>query len=579
VDISVLGLEVRSQSVEKATQSLSTFEGAAKRAEMTVNEFGRSTNTATATAAAHGTAVGASTGKLQANTAALRAQNAALVANAASSKMAAFQQRNLVFQLNDVFVSLASGMNPMMVAVQQGSQIATIYGPGEGGIGRAFKETGKLITGVLTKFPLVTAAVVGIGGAMFGLRKEINAGAGETVSYGDVALAAFQVARDGVMSILQPAINAIAPWFTVAYHAVRDATVTVINGTINSFRAGFAIVRETWSDLPEVMGDIVLSTANMVITGIESMVNGAIAGINRLGTLLNEFTGANLGTIDSVGLGRVDNPFAGAMSGVAGDISAIASREFSRNPLGGLFNDIQQKAIENARDGLEEVADATSRVGSGASAAANDMQTAVTATNRLADAQQGLMNAGKGAFGSLISGLREGKTAMDSLQGALDRLADSLWQMAIDSIFSGGGAGGGLGSLVASFFGGGQPMNLLAGIPARANGGPVQAGGTYLVGERGPELFTAQSNGYVTSNADMRNSDGLNITVGVSADSQGNLTPFVEQVSGRVAGQVVKVAAPRIVDQSVSKTGQSIAQGDQDKVMGRFGVSPRAVVR
>ncbi len=39
------------------------------------------------------------------------------------------------------------------------------------------------------------------------------------------------------------------------------------------------------------------------------------------------------------------------------------------------------------------------------------------------------------------------------------------------------------------------------GIPARANGGPVTAGGTYLVGERGPELLTMGARGgYVTPN-------------------------------------------------------------------------------
>lgn len=50
---------------------------------------------------------------------------------------------NLIFQLNDIGVSLTSGMNPLMVAIQQGSQIATIYGSGQGGLGAALKETSK----------------------------------------------------------------------------------------------------------------------------------------------------------------------------------------------------------------------------------------------------------------------------------------------------------------------------------------------------------------------------------------------------------------------------------------------------
>ena len=50
----------------------------------------------------------------------------------------------------------------------------------------------------------------------------------------------------------------------------------------------------------------------------------------------------------------------------------------------------------------------------------------------------------------------------------------------------------------------GIPVAGLGGIGARADGGPVTAGGTYLVGERGPELFTPSTSGRVISNEQMR---------------------------------------------------------------------------
>ena len=54
----------------------------------------------------------------------------------------------------------------------------------------------------------------------------------------------------------------------------------------------------------------------------------------------------------------------------------------------------------------------------------------------------------------------------------------------------------------------------LSGISgARANGGPVMGGGTYLVGERGPELFTPGSSGSITPNGAM---GGNTITVNVN---------------------------------------------------------------
>lgn len=48
---------------------------------------------------------------------------------------------------------------------------------------------------------------------------------------------------------------------------------------------------------------------------------------------------------------------------------------------------------------------------------------------------------------------------------------------------------------------------------ARAMGGPVSAGQTYIVGERGPELFVPPSSGYVMSNAQ---SFGSNVTINVT---------------------------------------------------------------
>lgn len=56
----------------------------------------------------------------------------------------------------------------------------------------------------------------------------------------------------------------------------------------------------------------------------------------------------------------------------------------------------------------------------------------------------------------------------------------------------------------------------LAGIPGMATGGPVMAGKTYLVGERGPELFTPGASGGITPNGAL-GGNTINVTV-TSAD-------------------------------------------------------------
>lgn len=56
----------------------------------------------------------------------------------------------------------------------------------------------------------------------------------------------------------------------------------------------------------------------------------------------------------------------------------------------------------------------------------------------------------------------------------------------------------------------------VGGVEARASGGPVRAGNTYLVGERGPELLTMGGNGHVTPNHAMGGGNAYTINVNVA---------------------------------------------------------------
>jgi hypothetical protein len=63
----------------------------------------------------------------------------------------------------------------------------------------------------------------------------------------------------------------------------------------------------------------------------------------------------------------------------------------------------------------------------------------------------------------------------------------------------------------------------------RANGGPVSAGTTYLVGERGPELFTSATSGTIIPNNKMAGGGNtINITVNGALDSEGTARTIVD---------------------------------------------------
>jgi hypothetical protein len=84
--------------------------------------------------------------------------------------------------------------------------------------------------------------------------------------------------------------------------------------------------------------------------------------------------------------------------------------------------------------------------------------------------------------------------------------------------------------------------NLLSG--ARAEGGPVNSGRSYLVGERGPELFVPGSSGSIVPNDAMRSGGGgggpsVNITYNIAAGvTKSELGPILESERKRLKAEI-----------------------------------------
>jgi hypothetical protein len=114
----------------------------------------------------------------------------------------------------------------------------------------------------------------------------------------------------------------------------------------------------------------------------------------------------------------------------------------------------------------------------------------------------------------------------DGLKGMARGFVDTLRRMVAEaaaaSIFDSfkGAAGGTLGSILGSVFGG-----------ARASGGPVSAGKAYLVGERGPELFAPGASGSIIPNGKM----GGGIVINQSIDARGATADLVQALPAILA--------------------------------------------
>ena len=77
------------------------------------------------------------------------------------------------------------------------------------------------------------------------------------------------------------------------------------------------------------------------------------------------------------------------------------------------------------------------------------------------------------------------------------------------------------------------------GIKTRASGGPVTGGKPYIVGEKGPELFTPSSSGKITPNHELGGNVSVNVAVDASGSSAQGDEPSAQEL-GRLIGAAVQ---------------------------------------
>ena len=124
------------------------------------------------------------------------------------------------------------------------------------------------------------------------------------------------------------------------------------------------------------------------------------------------------------------------------------------------------------------------------------------------------------AVGSILSGLISG---FSTLVGLINGVVSGIKSM-IDLVRNNPLVKG-IGGLIDNVFGGG-----------RASGGSVTSGTTYLVGEKGPELFTPNSSGTIIPNNAMGGSGTtINLTVNGAIDPEGTARTIIDVLNRSTA--------------------------------------------
>lgn len=148
MDIAPLTFRVDSSGAVTAEGDLDQLTAAAGRADNAQDSLAASAGRAAAAETNMSAKAKAATAAVNAHTAAAKANTAAMNMQAAASRAVAGRQQQMMYQTNDIAMSLASGQAPYMVAIQQGSQLAQVYA-GPGGLNNALSDFRKLMGGVI----------------------------------------------------------------------------------------------------------------------------------------------------------------------------------------------------------------------------------------------------------------------------------------------------------------------------------------------------------------------------------------------------------------------------------------------
>ncbi|WP_189522430.1 MULTISPECIES: phage tail length tape measure family protein [unclassified Mesorhizobium] len=190
-----------------------------------------------------------------------------------------FRRQNLMFQAQDIGVSLAGGMNPLMVLAQQGSQISGTYA-GAGGVNALLKDAGGLAAGLATKlWPVALAAAAG-GAAIRDMQLDLEKATGKSITFGETFSGVAQVIGDDLRSGLKPLIDGVSPWFDSAWDKVSAGTLLAGDTIINSFHAAYEDIKYLWQQFPNMMGSLVTQGLNTMIGGIQTMLQAGAGYID-----------------------------------------------------------------------------------------------------------------------------------------------------------------------------------------------------------------------------------------------------------------------------------------------------------
>ena len=221
---------------------------------------------------------------------------------------------NIIAQIQDIGVSLAGGQNPLLVAIQQGSQLSYIATTMEGGM--------KQLIATIGRMALAWAPVLAVLGAVYfaldqvtsklnddaGMKeyiktlglteKEVKKLKDTHVTIGDTIKATWQVlsenllaaaglSTDQIKTFWSDTADFILKWMKYAFLGIGAGTLTLVK-----------LIAAVVGNIGKLFYNAGMAAKNLFMIGIQKLVNLVIDAFNGLGGAVNAFT-------EAAGLGKV----------------------------------------------------------------------------------------------------------------------------------------------------------------------------------------------------------------------------------------------------------------------------------
>lgn len=245
---------------------------------------------------------------------------------------------NLAAQINDIGVSLASGQNPFIVFIQQGSQISQIAGQMEGGFKALTVAAVRMVAPFLPLAAAIGALYLGfrsftndmatkhkpelesyakslgltdkemnkLGNSTVGANGKLKEFDTVTITMGDSWNGFIATVKEGLAGLFAP-FQGVTSYFKTAWEATTNFLYMAFVGFYGLVVGGMKGIVKTIINLPEVASATAQSIANGTLAAIEFLANKTIDAINWVSEKANAITshiGIEFGQIGQVTLGR-----------------------------------------------------------------------------------------------------------------------------------------------------------------------------------------------------------------------------------------------------------------------------------